>query len=66
MIIGISASESKFNLHSLFEWYSLASNSDPHAADMGRVESEPAVVHYSSNPLHPFWASVFIIMGPMV
>ena len=36
-------------LHSLFGWYWLASNSDPHAADMGRVESEQAVVHYFSD-----------------
>ena len=31
----------------------MVSNSDPHATDMGRVESEPAFVHYSSNPFHP-------------
>jgi len=53
MVIGIAASESKFNLHSLFEWYWLASASDPHAADMGCVESEQAAVRYSSDPLQP-------------
>jgi len=26
-------------------------NSDPHATDMGRMESEPAFVHYTSSPL---------------
>jgi hypothetical protein len=31
----------------------VASNSDPHATDMGGMEPEPAFVHDSSNPLQP-------------
>ena len=31
----------------------MVSNSGPHATDMGRVESEPAFVYYSSNHFHP-------------
>jgi hypothetical protein len=42
------------------------SNSDPHTTDMGRVESEPAIDHYSSNPFHPFLRFRLHHPGPMV
>ena len=38
-------------LHSLFGWYWLASTSDSHVANMGHVESEQAVIYYSSDLL---------------
>ena len=37
-----------------FESYSVLSNSDPHVTYLGRVESEPAIDHHSSNPVYPF------------
>jgi len=42
----------------------LASTSDPHAANMGRVESEQAVVHYSSDPLQPRSGFMSRHLGP--
>ena len=42
------------------------SNSNPHATDMGHVESEPATDHYSSNPLHPFLRFKSHHPGPVV
>lgn len=36
-----------------FESYVLMSNSYPHATNMGCVESEPASIHYSYNPVCP-------------
>ena len=40
--------------NSCFESYSLVSNSNPHATNMGRVESEPAIDHHFSNLIYPF------------
>jgi len=43
-----------------FQSYSLMFNSDSHATDMGRVESELAIDHCSFNPLYPFCTSGLI------
>jgi hypothetical protein len=59
MVIGLGASEGKFNPHFLFEWYRLPSISNPHAADMGRVESEQAVVRYPPDPFQPWFGFSF-------
>ena len=47
--LGLLHQRASSTLHSFVGWYWLASASDPHAADMGRVESEQAVVCYSSD-----------------
>ena len=50
-VVGVAASESRFYFHSPSRVVLTMSDSAPHATDMGRVESEPAFVHYSSNSL---------------
>ena len=51
--LGVAASEGDQLSFPCFELYWLATNSDPHATDMGCVESEPASVHYSSDFFRP-------------
>ena len=51
--LGVVASESNQLSFPFSELYWPATDSDPHITDMGRVESEPAFVHYSSNFFRP-------------
>jgi len=57
-VIAVSASESKFNLTLRVRVVLLASTSDPHAADMGHVESEQEIVHYSSDSSKSYFGFV--------
>jgi len=55
MVIGLAASEGTFDLHPLFQvvLITVLHPSDPHATDMGRVESKPTFVHYSFDTVQP-------------
>jgi len=65
MIIGVSASESEFDLYSLFRVILIVLNSDPHITDLGGMESEPAFGRYSPNLLQCWLGFKFRHRGPI-
>jgi len=44
--LGLAASEGDYLSFPRFDLYWLATNSDPHATEMGSVESDPAYIYF--------------------
>jgi len=65
IIVGVSASESESDQHSLFRVILIVSNSHPHNTDVGGVESKPAFGRYSANPLQCYLGFKFNLHAPI-
>ena len=64
-VLGIAASESEFDLQSIFQVILIVSDSHPHTTDMGGMESEPALGRYSANTLQFCLGFRFLRRGPI-